>query len=91
MGYTEERKRDVGITNLTVLDLPSDYGNTKIQKIIFTPPNVSYCNHVIGVSTFHGEMTLTYHGIETEKEKQRSFFEQGIRILLSEAAKIPPR
>lgn len=90
MGYTGERKRDVGITNLTALDLPSDYGNTKIRKIIFIPPNVSYCNHVIGVSTFHGEMTLTYHGTETDKEKQRSFFERGIRILLSEAAKIPP-
>lgn len=91
MGYTEERKRDVGITNLTVLDLPSDYGNTKIRKIIFIPPNVSYCNHVIGVSTFDGEMTLTYHGTEAEKEKQRIFFERGIRILLSEAAKIPSR
>lgn len=91
MGYTGERKRDVGITNLTVLDLPSDYGNTKIRKIIFIPPNVSYCNHVIGVSTFHGEMTLTYHGTETEKEKQRSFFERGVRILLSEAEEIPPR
>lgn len=91
MGYTGERKRDVGITNLTVLDLPSNYGNTKIRKIIFIPPNVSYCNHVIGVSTFRGEMTLTYHGTETDKEKQRSFFERGIRILLSEAAKILSR
>lgn len=87
MGYTEERKRDVGITNLTILDLPSDYGNVKLEKIIFIPPNVSYSDHIIGVSTFHGEMTLTYHGTETEKERQRKFFERGIQVLLSEAMK----
>lgn len=82
MGYVGTDTRDLGITNLTVLDIPVSYGTYKINKIIFVPPNVSYSHNIIGVSTFNGEMTLTYHGAEYERNEQENFFERGIKNLL---------
>lgn len=83
MRYTENNTRDLGISNLTVLDIPSIYGSVKIEKIIFIPPNVSYSDNIIGIATFNGEMTITYHGTENDKEKQKDFFNKGIMNLLS--------
>ena len=64
MGYTENRKRELGITNLTVLDIPTSYGNYSINNIIFVPPAVSYSRNVIGISTVNGRMTITCHNIK---------------------------
>lgn len=62
-GYTEKTKIDLGISNLTVLDIPVSYGKYKIENIIFVPPAVSYSNNIIGVSTINGKMTISYHNI----------------------------
>ncbi len=78
MGYSGKEKKDLGITNMTVLDIPALYGDYKIEKIIFIPPNISYSRNVIGVSTFNGEMTLTYHGVWDKREAEKRFFEKGI-------------
>lgn len=83
MGYTGDQTRDMGITNLTVLDIPATYGTYKIEKIIFVPPNVSYSRNIVGVSTFNGEMTLTYHGTENEQKEQKKFFNRAIANLVS--------
>lgn len=86
MGYIgDSNKRDLGITNLTVLDIPACYGTVKIKKIIFVPPNVSYSNNIIGVSTFQGEMTITYHGTKEYRETQKDFFDRGVKNLLRNA------
>lgn len=61
MGYSGKMKRDLGITNLTVLDIPTFYGSYEIRNIIFVPPAVSYSNNIIGVSTFNGKMTISHH------------------------------
>ncbi len=63
MSYYGKNKRELGVTNLTLLDIPSDYGNYEIKNIIFVPPAVSYCQNVIGVSTINGRMTIAYHNI----------------------------
>lgn len=63
MGYTEKYKKDLGISNLTIIDIPAAYGNYKIDNIIFVPPAVSYSNNIIGVSTYNGKMTISYHNI----------------------------
>ena len=63
MGYSGKKKRDIGVTNLTVIDIPVVYGNYKIGNIIFIPPAVSYSHNIIGVSTFNGRMTISYHNI----------------------------
>ncbi len=82
MGYTSEKKRDLGVTNLTVIDIPSVYENAQIKRIIFMPPDVSYSNNIIGVSTFDGNMTLTYHGTDKGIKEQNDFFNRGIENLL---------
>lgn len=84
MGYHGKAMRDLGITNLTVIDLPVCYGSVKIENIIFVPPNISYSHNVIGVSTFQGKMTVTYHGTEDGREEQKQFFDRGIKNLLSQ-------
>lgn len=62
MGYIG-KIRDLGITNLTEIDIPVVYGSYKIKNIIFVPPAVSYSQNVIGVSTFNGKMTFTFHNM----------------------------
>lgn len=83
MGYVGDMTRDLGITNLTVLHIPAVYGAYKIERIIFIPPNISYSNNIIGISTFNGEMTLTYHGTEDKREEQKKFFDRGVENLIS--------
>lgn len=63
MGYSGKNKYDLGITNLTVIDIPTSYRNYKIKNIIFVPPAVSYSHNIIGVSTVNGRMTISYHNI----------------------------
>ena len=65
MGYQGEKKRDCGVSNLTVIDIPSSYGNLKLDSIIFVPPAVSYSNNSIGISTFNGQLTFSIHNIKT--------------------------
>ena len=57
------------------------FGDYKIEKIVFIPPNISYSRNIIGVSTFNGEMTLTYHGVWDKREDEKRFFEKGIQNL----------
>lgn len=83
MRYTGEKTRDLGITNLTVLDIPASYGAYKIEKIIFIPPNISYSHNIIGVSTFNEEMTLTFHGTEEDRDSQKQLFDKGVKKLKS--------
>ena len=83
MRYTGEKTRDLGITNLTVLDIPASYGAYKIEKIIFIPPNISYSHNIIGVSTFNEEMTLTFHGTEEDRDSQKQLFDKGVKNLKS--------
>lgn len=83
MGYTGNKTSDIGITNLTVLDIPTVYDDFKVENIVFVPPAVSYANNIIGVSTINGEMTLTYHGMDDDKDSQKEFFSRGIMNLIS--------
>lgn len=64
MGYLGKKKRDLGVTNLGVLDFSEIGGDYGIQNLIFLPPAVSYTKHVVGVSTVNGCLTLSYHGME---------------------------
>ncbi|MDE6064876.1 MAG: hypothetical protein K2G20_09905, partial [Lachnospiraceae bacterium] len=64
MSYCGKNKRELGVTNLTVLDIPTNYGNYEIKNMIFVPPAVSYCQNVIGVSTINGRMTIAYHNMK---------------------------
>lgn len=69
MGYSETKVRDLGISNLGILDIPALYEFCKIENIIFVPPAVSYSHNVIGVSTINGRMTISYHGMACSAKK----------------------
>lgn len=68
MGYVGKQKRDLGVTNLTVLDIPTVYGENRIEEIIFVPPAVSYSDNIVGVSTFDGRMMVAVHGVRDNEE-----------------------
>lgn len=73
MSYTGKNKRGLGITNLTVLDIPVSYGNYQIKNIVFVPPAVSYSHNIIGVSTINGRMTISYHDICSQEQCSSHF------------------
>lgn len=58
MGYTDKNSRDLGVTNLGVIDIEPNHKNYEIKDIIFIPPKVSYTKNVVGVSTFGGKLTV---------------------------------
>ncbi len=69
MGYIG-KTRDLGITNLTVIDIPVLYGDYKIKNIIFVPPAVSYSQNIIGISTINGKMTFSFHNMIRHNRQQ---------------------
>lgn len=85
MGYVGGQTRELGITNLTKLDIPYVYGAYEIKNIIFIPPVVSYAKHIIGVATMEDGMTISYHFMsDQDKEKETEFFKHAIRNLKGE-------
>ncbi len=66
MGYTGRSGPDLGVTNLTRIDIPSDFGDFKVSDLLFIPPKTSYSRQVIGVSSFGDKLTVCWHKIEQE-------------------------
>ena len=60
MGYGSKVK-DISITNLTRADIPYEYGEYRIEDIIFVPPVVSYGKTIIGIVTAGGSMNIATH------------------------------
>ena len=60
LGYGDKVK-DISITNLTRADIPLDYGDLRINEIVFVPPVVSYAKNVIGIVTTGDVMTVARH------------------------------
>ena len=61
MGYTGMNRRDLGITNLMKIDIPSEQERFKIKDIIFIPPKVSYSKQVVGIATYGEHLHIVYH------------------------------
>ncbi len=82
MGYVGGQTRELGITNLTKLDIPYVYGAYEIKNMIFIPPVVSYAKHIIGVATMEDGMTISYHFMSDQnKVRETKFFKHAIRNL----------
>lgn len=58
MGYTDKNTRDIGVTNLGIIDIPTDYNGFKVIDIIFIPPKISYSKKVVGISTYGDRLTV---------------------------------
>ena len=59
IGYTSNLGTDVGITNLGVLDVKTQYGDYRITNMIGIPPHVSATRRVISIYTYNEKMTIT--------------------------------
>ena len=60
LGYGQNTK-DLSITNLTRVDIPTDYGEYRLTDLIFVPPVVSYGKNIIGMVTVGDHLNTTYH------------------------------
>ena len=60
MGYIGKTK-DYSITNLTVADIPTTYGDYEITRMLFAGPVVSYGKRIISVVTCNGNTVITKH------------------------------
>ena len=67
MGYIGKEGRDLGVTNLTRIDIPNDYGSFRIEDILFIPPKVSYTKNIVGVCTFGDKLTVCHHKMQRQK------------------------
>lgn len=82
LGYKGGKTRELGITNLTRLDIPDLYGQYGIKEVLFIPPVVSYAKHIIGVATTADGMRISYHFMSDGNEaEEREFFERAIKTL----------
>ena len=80
MGYVGRKTRELGITNLTKLDINNTYGRYILKNGLFIPPVVSYAKHIIGVSTMEDGMSISYHFMsDQDREKEMKFFSHGLR------------
>lgn len=66
LGYGK-KTRDLSITNLTVLDIPVDYGDYHLESMWFIPPVVSYAKDVIGIVTVNNRMYVARHKYQIVK------------------------
>lgn len=72
MGYIGKEGRDLGVTNLTRINIPNDYGSFRIEDILFIPPKVSYTRNVVGVCTFGDKLTVCHHKMQRQKGTMNS-------------------
>ncbi len=63
MGYIGDGGRDLGVTNLNIIDIQNVYARFVIEEIMFVPPKISYAQKVIGISTYADKLTVCYHKI----------------------------
>ena len=66
LGYGTNTK-DFSITNLTKLDIPTEYSGSislKIEDFVFVPPVVSYGKNIIGMVTANGRLCTVLHRYE---------------------------
>lgn len=61
MGYIGDGGRDLGVTNLSKIDIPSVHESFVIKDIMFVPPKVTYAKKVIGISTYADKLSVCYH------------------------------
>ena len=66
MGYMGNGGRDLGVTNLTKIDIPNNFDSFKIRDILFIPPKISYSKNVIGISTYEDKLSISYHKMSKE-------------------------
>ncbi len=67
-GYGENQP-DYSISNLTILDIKTDYGKIKITDFWFIPPIVSYGKNLYGMVTVNGKLNIVHRVMQEVKEE----------------------
>ncbi len=82
-GYCGKPK-DLSISNLTKLDIPTAYGEYSIEDFWFVPPLISNAKRLFGIASLGNTMNLTFH-VENSKERDnlKRYFDEVIHELLS--------
>ncbi len=80
MNY-DSHPRDLGITNLTNISIPAQYGKYEISNFGFVAPVVPYGVRVIAISTFENEMCITMNTIVREPKAEKAYFAQAVKLL----------
>lgn len=79
MGYAGGKTRELGITNLTRLDIPDVYGKYELKEALFIPPVVSYAKHIVGVVSMEDGMRISYHYMSDQSDAmEREFFKRAV-------------
>ena len=68
LGLYGARRTELGVTNLGVLSIPSDYDRFKITRIIPVAPCISTAENVYTVSTYNGKMLIAKSYIKGNEE-----------------------
>lgn len=62
--YGEESRFDLGVTNLTRIDIPAGWGRFSVKGIVFVPPRTSYTKQVAGIATYGNRLYISCHGMK---------------------------
>ena len=60
MGYLDDTK-DLSVTNLTSLDIRTDYNGFRLVRLSFTGPVVSYGKNIVSCCTLNNVTVTTRH------------------------------
>lgn len=63
LGYGHNTK-DISITNLTRVDILTEYGDYRLVDLLFVPPVVSYGKNIIGMVTVGDRLNMAYHVLQ---------------------------
>lgn len=86
MAYGDKKLNDIGITNLTKIDIPTDYNGFTVENITFIPPVTSYSGRVVGVLTSTDGMNIVeptfYKNSDGFDRNEIEFFDRACQRLL---------
>lgn len=75
-------QRDIGISNLTRLDIPIKYGEYVLENFVFVPPVIPYSKHIVGVATLGEQMSIVLNVMEdADAAFEQRFFDKAINYL----------
>lgn len=76
MGYLGKYYTDLGITNLTTIDISKKFSNFKVKNIYFIPPKVSYAKNIVGIATFHNKLSMVHHNMNVPNKSESTSYIQ---------------
>ena len=83
MQYSENL-RDIGVSNLMKVDIRSNYGEMRIDHLVFLPPIVPYARRICGAVTLDGKLNLTMHIVKDEMFQEEEIFFKNLILRLQD-------